>query len=161
MKSSSALSTGSASYDQIKKVISGHKAPGHKASSPTAKKSKTTPAPDALAELIRCFDSASEEVQTAFLTHLLDEIGPDGLRAAMSPALCDALRKRYEAQLARTNPRIATVLKIVPTAKVLAPPAPASSSALHHDLVSTWDAAAAEERNKLRHEREAELYAAI
>ncbi len=75
----------------------------------------------------------------------LDTVGVDGLRAAMSPELCDALRRCYEKQLARTNPRVATLLKIVPKAEVLAPPRP--------DLVSSWDAAATEERARLARER--------
>jgi hypothetical protein len=90
----------------------------------------------------RDFDRMSLEDQQKFL----DEIGPDNLRKSMSAKLCAALQKRYETQLALTNPRIAAVLKIAPTATVLPMPS-------HVDLVSTFDTAPAEERARFARER--------
>ncbi len=87
------------------------------------------------------------------LNELLNWVGPDGLRAAMSPELCDAHRKRYADQFARANPRAAASPKVVPRTEVLALPPP--------DLVADWDLAAAEERRKFAKERGHEFIEAV
>ncbi len=85
-------------YDQIKKIISGHKAPVDKASSPTAKRPKNKSKPDdALAELIRCFDNAPEEAQTTFLTRL------GGERILKVQSLRSWFQERLDRQRARVT----------------------------------------------------------
>jgi hypothetical protein len=88
------------------------------------------------------------------LKDLLDAYSPTvaELLDAAGTKRCNELWKRAKGQLIELG---------APETKVLLLPAPAKSSPPSNDLVPAWDAATPDERKKLRHEREAELYEAI
>jgi hypothetical protein len=83
-------------FEQIKKIIAGHKAPVRKAQpSPTTKMSENQPPPTTLVELIKCIDGAPEEVQNALLARL------GGERILKVPELRLFFRDRVDRECAR------------------------------------------------------------